>query len=316
LSRRVLVTGATGFVGRYLLRTLVKAEELIWGTSFPDEPDPAAGSDCQDICHLDLRDAGRICDLIKTSRPDWIFHLAAVSSVGYSWHNRSETLQTNLLGTLNLLEAVRCHAPEAKLLFVSSSNVYGNPTGSDTGIKEAVALSAISPYAFSKISGEMLCRFYTDIEGLSIVMSRSFPHTGPGQSTDFVCSDWAEQVAKIEKGRAEPVIKTGNIAIQRDFTDVRDVVKAYEMLMRQGKIGAVYNVASGEAVALRSILDILLSMAKIPITISTDPSKIRKTDISCLLGDNRKIKTEIGWMPTIPIRQTLRDLLDYWRAKD
>lgn len=315
MSHRVLITGATGFVGRYLLDSLVERGESVWGTSFPAEPDTAANSGCKDICFLDLRDAERISDLVKKSRPEWIFHLAAVSSVGYSWHNRSETLQTNLLGTLNLLEAARSHFPEAKILFVSSSNVYGNIACVGNGIREETVLHAVSPYAFSKISGEMLCRYYTDVEGLPIVIARSFPHTGPGQGTDFVCSDWAEQIAKIEKGRAEPVIKTGDIAVQRDFTDVRDVVRAYVMLMHRGKTGEVYNIASGEAIALRTILDTFLSLTDVSIAVRTDPAKLRKTDIPCLLGDNRKIKSETGWQPTIPIRQTLLDLLEFWRAK-
>lgn len=315
MNRRVLITGATGFVGGYLLADLQAEGADVWGTSFPAEPDPETVSGCQDICLLDLRDSAGVYDLCRSSQPDWIFHLAAVASVGYSWHNRAETLQTNLLGTLNILEAARIHVPHAKILFVSSSNVYGETGCAAGGLREETEVRALSPYAYSKISGEMLCRFYHDVEGLSVLIARSFPHTGPGQSPDFVCSDWASQIAAIEKGRAEPVIKTGDIAVQRDFTDVRDVVRAYTMLMHKGRAGQTYNIASGEAIALSAVLDILLAMTDADITVRTDPAKLRKAEIPCLLGNNQKITSEIGWQPEIPIRQTLSDLLTYWRAK-
>ena len=174
---------------------------------------------------------------------------------------------------------------------------------------------AVNPYAYTKLCGEILSRFYAQIENMDIVIARSFPHTGPGQSPDFVCSDWASQIARIEKGLAEPVIKVGNISVQRDFLDVRDVVKAYALLMEKGKTGEVYNVCSGKSVLLKEILNILLSFSSKAIEIQVDSQKLRKSDISLLFGDNQKIKQELSWEPKITLKQSLFDLLEYWRGK-
>ncbi len=160
----------------------------------------------------------------------------------------------------------------------------------------------------------MLSQFYSQLEKLDIVIARSFPHTGPGQSPDFVCSDWAYQIACIEKGKEEPVIKVGNCKLKRDFTDVRDVVKAYILLLEKGRSGEAYNVSSGRAVQLQEVLDILLSFSEKKIEVEVDQQKVRKVDISLLVGDNRKIKKQTSWEPKIPLNQSLRDLLEYWRS--
>jgi len=310
--QKVFITGASGFVGRHLIDALLLLGCEISGTSYPEKPENCGfkAEVAKNIVHLDIRSEKGVHTAIKNARPDWIFHLAAISNVRVSWEKRKETLQTNLMGTFNLLEAVRKNTPDARVLFVSSSDLYGILTPIERALKEEDSLCALSPYAFTKASGEMLCRFYAQVEGLDIVIARSFPHTGPGQTPDFVCADWASQIALIEKGLSPPVVKVGNTAVRRDFSDVRDVVQAYIRLLEKGRKGEVYNVCSGRAQSLQEILDKLVSFSSKKITVEVDKRKLRKADIPLLLGDNRKIREETGWMPKIPLEKTLRDLFD------
>ncbi len=312
MSLKIFITGATGFVGRHLINLLKSPEYKIYGTSFPEKPGPDDKK--KNIVYLDIRSEEKISQAIKKAQPDWVFHLAAVSKVKYSWEKRRETMETNLMGTFFLFEAVRKYAPESRVLLVSSSDVYGG-SSSAKALREEYPFHITSPYAFTKVGGEILSNFYMQIEKLNIVVARPFPHTGPGQSSDFVCSDWASQIAKIEKGKAEPLIKVGDIRVERDFLDVRDVVRAYVLLMKKGKKGEVYNVCSGKLISLKEILDILLSFSSKKIKVKVDPQKKRKIDIPCLLGDNSKIKKETSWEPDIPIEKTLLDLLEYWRRR-
>ncbi len=267
------------------------------------------------IFYLDIRSEKDVFQHIREMKPDWIFHLAAVSNVRHSWDRRKETLETNIIGTLNLFEGVRNFSPHARIVFVSSSDIYGTkfPSGDPLGEKNPVM--SVNPYAYTKWSGEVLSEFYTRIENLNIVIARPFPHTGPGQSADFVCSDWACQIARIEKGLSVPEIKVGNTSVERDFTDVRDVVRAYEGLAEKGKTGEVYNVCSGRSYSLESILECLLSYTQNEISVRVDSQKLRKVDIPRLVGDNKKIREEISWEPRIPIEQSLEELLDYWRSR-
>jgi len=240
-SLRVLITGATGFVGGHLIR--VFDEEMpvaleVFGTAYPEFPRLSGNR----FFRLDLRSEKDVIRTIKDVRPDWICHLAAISNVGRSWHMRATTVETNVLGTHNLLEAVRQAAPAARLLFVSSSDVYGYGVSGVEGLKEESPLHIVSPYAFSKAAGEMLCGFYEEIENIDIVVARPFPHTGPGQAEDFVCSDWARQVAQIERDDVTQVLRIGNLDLCRDFCDVRDVARAYMLLLRKGRRGESYNI--------------------------------------------------------------------------
>ncbi len=310
---RVFVTGASGFVGRFLLQALRDRGCTCYGTTYPDAPESVKPL-CEDgVCRLDIRSQADIRSALKASSPDWIFHLAAVSNVGYSWENRRETLETNILGTFQVLEGIKRIAPGARVLFVSSSDVYGVTGELGRALQEDDLVDPVNPYAYSKISGEQLCRFYSHIEGLDIVVSRSFPHTGPGQGTDFVCSDWAHQIAAVEKRKIDPVIHVGNIEVKRDFSDVRDTVKAYIALLERGRSGEVYNVARGHSVALKDILHILVDSSSSRIDIEVDKSKLRKVDIPDLWGSHQKIKDHTGWEADIPLSKTLTDLLRYWR---
>ncbi len=308
----IFITGASGFVGRYLREILKSPGYTIWGTAYPDQPDEASA---MNVFHLDIRVEKDIFDRIKEVKPDWVFHLAAISKVRHSWEKRKETFETNIIGTFNLFEAIRKFAPQARILFVSSSDVYGTKSSSEGPLREGAKIHALNPYAYSKLSGELLSEFYTDVENLDIVIARPFPHTGPGQSSDFVCSDWACQIARIEKGDQEPEISVGDISVHRDFTDVRDVVKAYVLLLDKGKKGEVYNVCSGISYSLKQILHLLLSFSSRSIDVRVDSQKLRKTEIPALLGDNTKIKSELSWEPRIPIEQSLKELLGYWRAR-
>jgi GDP-4-dehydro-6-deoxy-D-mannose reductase len=324
-SLKVLITGASGFVGRHLIdhlsRPAGKRSIEIFGTCFPETPEH-----CADLCrrspsvrliHVDLRSADAVTDLIKTVRPDRIFHLAAISHVRTSWDRRRETLETNLMGTFHIFDAVRLFAPKTRILFISSSDVYGylKPKETARAFKETERDSIVSPYAFTKAGGELLSEFYAGSERLDIVVARPFPHTGPGQTADFVCSDWARQIALIERGKIAPVIHVGNLQPRRDYSDVRDVVRAYGLLMTKGKHGEIYNVATGKAPSLKRILQTLLSFSTRRIEVRVDPEKLRKADIPYLAGSNAKIKARTGWEPRIPLEKTLRDLLEDWRER-
>ncbi len=311
----VFITGATGFVGGYLVRYLISLGCHVFGTTYPQKPEECDITEGACIEHLDLKREKDVDNCIREAKPDWIFHLAAVSNVGHSWENRRETLETNIMGTFNLMEAVRRNSPSSRILFVSSSDVYGNIPERNKPLSEKDSVKIMSPYAFTKLSGELMMDFYGQIEGLDVVIARPFPHTGPGQSTDFVCSDWAHQVACIEKKESEPVIRVGNINISRDFSDVWDVVKAYKLLMERGKKNQIYNISSGRAISLEEILGFLLSFSPVPIQIEKDKSRFRKADIPVLWGDNSKILKETSWKPEIPLKKTLKDLLDYWRSQ-
>jgi GDP-4-dehydro-6-deoxy-D-mannose reductase len=329
--KRILITGASGFVGRHLIERLgggardkrgTAARTEIFGTCFPERPEhcEALGADAPDVklFHVDLRSEESVAALVRDVRPDEIYHLAALSQVRASWEKRREAVETNLMGTFHLFEAARNLAPSARILFVSSSDVYGDakPRTRKRLFFEEDRDGVVSPYAFTKIAGELLGEFYARREKLAVVVARPFPHTGPGQTEVFVCSDWARQIARIERGEAEPVIRVGNVRIRRDYLDVRDVVRAYALLMRRGKAGEVYNVASGGAPALGDILRTLLSFTERKIVVRVDAARMRKSDIPYLAGSNAKIKARTGWSPRIPLERTLRDLLNYWRGKE
>jgi len=314
LKSKIFITGATGFVGSYLSQMLKSAAHAIYGTCYPERPEDCDQTVADKIYYQDIRDAKGLSALIEEIRPDWVFHLAAVSSVRRSWDKREETFDINLSGTYHLFEAIRQYSPQARILYVSSSDVYGVLAPVKKALSEDDAIEPINPYAFTKISGELLSRFYSRIEGLDIVLARPFPHTGPGQSADFVCPDWALQIAQIEKGDREPVMTVGNTQVQRDFLDVRDVVRAYVRLMEKGQKGEVYNICTGRAIALKDVLDMLMSFTSSVIDIRVDPQKLRKTDIPLLVGDNQKIQNTTSWKPKIPIKQTLMDLLEYSRS--
>jgi GDP-4-dehydro-6-deoxy-D-mannose reductase len=314
-KKRVFITGATGFAGRHLMTALSPAEYSVYGSTYPQPPSPEE----KNISLLDLRSERDVFGAVQSARPDWVFHLAAVSNVRQSWEKKKETMETNVMGTFFLFEAVKKFAPEARILFISSSDIYGSPPGAEESAPKAFSeddpFQLVSPYALSKFGGELMAGFFRRAEGLDVVIARPFPHTGPGQSPDFVCSDWARQIIRVERGNQEPVIRVGNADVSRDFTDVRDAVRAYVLLLEKGRSGEAYNVCSGRDTALREILGVLLSAASKDVRVEQDPGKFRKVEIPHLVGENRKIRAETGWEPLIPLKKTLADLLDYWRVR-
>ena len=312
---KVLITGAGGFAGRHLAAALPPSKYTVFGTCYPLPPRGPVNNDF----FLDLRSERDVYDAVRIVQPQWVVHLAAVSHVGASWDRRKEAMETNVMGTFFLLEAVKKYAAGARFLFVSSADVYGDAASGGGGgdgrpLVEGGPVRAVSPYGLSKLEGELLGGFYGRVDGLDAVIARPFPHTGPGQPPDFVCSDWARQIVRIERGAQESVLKVGNVDVRRDFTDVRDVVLAYALLLQKGERGEAYNICRGEALSLRRILDALLSHSTRVIDVEPDPGKMRPLEIPCLAGDNGKIRRATGWEPRIPMEQTLRDLLDYWRA--
>jgi len=274
---------------------------------------------------LDIRDADRCRSIVDSIRPDWIFHLAALSFIPASLNSPLETYRVNFLGTLNLLEAVRQSCPMARFVFVSSSDVYGRPRY--LPIDELHPLAPANPYSGSKAAADLLCFQYAEAYGLDVIRVRPFNHSGPGQSDSFVISTLSRQVAEIEMGLNEPLLKAGNLDNRRDFSDVRDVVQAYIAAARKGRPGDVYNVCSGSPHSVRQLLDWLLeaSGARIPspgrgsggrdIVIEPDPARIRPDEIAEVVGSNKAALEELEWAPVISLRQTVTDCLDWWRAQ-
>lgn len=316
LKLKILITGITGFVGGHLTEFLLNKSYQIYGT-YLHPYNPASSPDLQKVIlyPCDLTQSEAVQTVLKEVRPDLIYHLAGVSNVQKSWFGREATLKINLFGALNLLESVRKFSPSVRILMVSSSEVYGNVPPNLQPIPETFPLHPITPYAVSKASLELLCYPYLYGDKLQIILVRPFNHTGPRQDPSFVCPDFARQIAQIEKGLQEPKIYVGNLDAKRDFSDVRDVVRGYHKVLEEGKIGEIYNVASGKAYSIQELLDILISLSSTKIETISDPSRLRPSDITMLLGDNTKIRRQTGWEPQIPIRDTLLATLNYWRDR-
>lgn len=305
---KVLVTGCSGFLAAHLLKLLQRdGDSSIFGmTEVPGFSHP----DVQ-VNQVDIRNRDDVLRLLKTIRPDIIFHLAAVTNVGFAWKNPYLTYDVNFLGSSNLLEAVLPVVPDSRLVLMSSAEVYSG--GGDTPITEGSPTQSQNPYALSKLVMEMLGDLYWKTHGLNICKLRAFNFTGPGQDRKFVASDFASQIAAIEKGKQEAVIRVGNLAAIRDFSDVRDVARYVHMIGRSGQGGEVYNLCSGRSYSINAILDILLSLAKKTIRVEVDAEKFRPLDNPQINGDPSRIRGEFGLQAEIPMEKTLLDLLNYWR---
>jgi len=312
---RVLITGASGFVGGYLIDHLVEQnpEAEIFGTYCGDLP---AGGRCDpaSMHELDLRSAEDVAALLRDVRPDVIFHLAAQSFVPRSWEKPAETLEINLLGTAHLFEGARALETCPTIHVAGSSEIYGIVERSALPVREDQLLRPMSPYAVSKASTDLLAYQYAVSRRLPIFRTRAFNHTGPGQREQFVAPSFAKQVAAIEAGAAEPVIRVGDLSPVRDFLDVRDVVRAYLLLAEKATPGEAYNVASGRGVAIQEILDTLLSVAAVEVKVEIDPERLRPAEMQEMFGDVSKLRHTTGWEPEFSLRDTLSDLLDEWRA--
>jgi|TARA_B100001971_G_scaffold132780_1_gene122591 GDP-4-dehydro-6-deoxy-D-mannose reductase len=259
-----------------------------------------------------MLDPAGVARAIAEIRPTEVYHCAGVANVGGSWSNNHTTLRTNVLGTEHLLTAVRDHGAPARVLIPGSALVY---RPSNSAIDETAPLGPVSPYGLSKLAQEMLALAAARQDGMAVLVTRSFTHVGPGQALSYAASSFAEQIARIEAGQAEPVLSVGNLEARRDLTDVRDTVRAYQLLMTGGLRATPYNVCSGRAFQISEVLDGLLSNASVEVSVRQDPSRTRPNDNPLLLGDRSRITRDLGWSPEIPISETLSDLLDYWRAR-
>jgi GDP-4-dehydro-6-deoxy-D-mannose reductase len=310
MRRPVLVTGAGGFAGGHLVDLLCASGQLVFAWTRSEAASRTAALPVTTTA-VDVLDAERVHRELAALRPESIFHCAAAAHVGASWQTARTTLETNVRGTHHLLEADRRLGLGARILIPGSASVYlARPEPLD----EDAPLGPESPYGVSKLGQEQL-GLRAASEGQHVIVTRSFNHTGPRQSPSYAASSFARQIALIEAGRLEPVIRTGNIAARRDMSDVRDTVRAYSLLADHGQPGEVYNVCSGTAVSVEDILHRLCARARVGVEVSTDPDLHRPNDAPILVGDNRRLVRTTGWHPSIPLDQTLDDLLDDWRAR-
>ena len=314
---KVLITGIAGFVGSHLAELLLKGGDEVFGTRLPGESHENIRGIRADL-HLsdcDITQLDQLSRLVRRIDPDQIYHLAALSSVGESFSSPLETIGNNIRGTLYLLETVRKLKRPIKLLVVASSDIYGKVLPKAMPITEATPLLPVSPYGVSKAACDLLAYQYFKSYGVYVIRARAFNHTGPRQRTGFVIPDFASQIAQIEAGLLPSVLKVGNLSSKRDISDVRDVVRAYASLMRKGKAGQAYNICSQRAYSIKNLLNTLRSLSKRKIKVEVDEEKNRPAEIPILLGDNSKIRKTTGWRPRIPLEKTLKDTLDFWRAK-
>lgn len=314
---RALITGITGFAGSHLAEFLLKEqpEVEVFGTyrwrSRMDNIEHL--TDKVTLLEADLRDYTSIAGALERSRPDYIFHLAAQSFVPASWKAPHDTLHTNVLGQTNIFEAVRALKLDPVVQIACSSEEYGLVQPDETPIKETNPLRPLSPYAVSKVSQDFLGYQYFQSYGLKAIRTRGFNHTGPRRGQVFVTSNFCSQVAAIELGLQEPVIRVGNLDAVRDFTDVRDMVRGYWLAVTKAKPGEVYNIATGSGITIRELLDRILAQSKVEVKVETDPERLRPSDVEILIGDSSKFRADTGWEPLIPFEKTLTDLLEYWR---
>jgi GDP-4-dehydro-6-deoxy-D-mannose reductase len=315
---RVLITGVTGFVGPYLANELAGEPEVeLFGMAWNgnDHTTAALLPACLETLTGDITDDSSIRAVLDAARPEVVFHLAGASSGAAAWRRPIACYEVNALGTLRLLEGVRRLGLTTTTVVASSGEVYGSADDEAHPLTEDSPLRPLSPYAASKASQDLVAAQYPRAYGMRVIRLRLFNHTGPRHPEQFVASSFAHQIARIERGLQEPVLEVGNLDARRDFVDVRDVARAYRLAAQRELSGDVFNVCSGHAVSVRHILDLLVGLAHCEVTVRPDPERMRPADIPLLIGDPRRFREATGWVPRIPIEQTLADLLDWWRRE-
>ncbi|MEZ4867576.1 MAG: GDP-mannose 4,6-dehydratase [Caldilineaceae bacterium] len=315
---RVLITGIAGFAGSHL------ADYLVHQVGAAVEVHGVVHRHERRIHHLrqqlqlhrgDLRNALWINELVQSVRPDCVLHLAAWSDVGGSWQQPWTTYELNIQCQLNLLDALTRWQPTCRTMVVTSNEVYGLVQPDDLPMNEETPLRPNNPYGVSKITQDMMALQYWNSHRLPTIRARSFNHIGPDQADDFVASAFARQVAEIEAGLHAPVVAVGNLDAERDFTDVRDIVRAYWLLLKQGEPGVVYNIGSGQKRPVRWLLETLLTLSTADVEVVIDPARLRPSDVPASLCDNRRLVAATGWQPRIKLEDSLLDLLNYWRGQ-
>jgi GDP-4-dehydro-6-deoxy-D-mannose reductase len=308
VNKRVLVTGAAGFAGSHVVEQLAGLCDIVaWARGEP----PAEIAQLAAWKTIELLDRDRVRAEIREIRPSAVYHCAGASHVGASWQNTAQPLANNALATHYLLDALRRTNVETRVLVTGSATVYAPSTAP---LREDDRIAPNSPYATSKLAQEQLA-LGAAADGLEVIVARPFNHTGPRQRPDFAAPGMARQIALIERGKLEPLIKVGNLDAQRDLTDVRDTVRGYILLMKSGTSGAVYNVASGIPRSIQSVLDAIAQRSRVPVSIVVDPERLRPNDTPVIVGDATRLRTVTGWTPRIPFEQTIDDLLAYWRRR-
>ena len=309
---KALIIGGAGFVGAYLIRELALAGAEVHATCLPSE---RITESCTSHT-LDIMNAEDISALLEEVSPDVIFHLAAQSSVAVSWKKPQLTANINVIGSINVLEAARAaEKKDMRIVIIGTGEEYGFIRQGACPLSEDEPLDPGNIYAATKACQEMISRIYFRAYKMDIVMVRAFNHSGPGQSDIFVISDFCRQIAEIEKGMRQPEMNVGNLTAMRDFTDVRDVVRAYRLLAEKGVSGRVYNVGRGRAVEIQHILDTALSLSDAEITVKQDPARMRASDIPIIEPDVSLIREDTGWSAAITMEQTISDTLGWWRKK-
>ncbi len=306
-----LIIGGAGFVGEYLAKHLAALGQEVFVTKIPAQQTAPAGTAVYD---LDILEQDRILEVLQEIQPDAVFHLAAQSSVAVSWSNPQMTADINIKGSINLLEVLRRYEKHPRVLLVGSGEEYGQIRLQETPVCEENPLRPGNLYAVTKAFQNMVGRIYAQAYGMDLIMVRPFNHIGPNQSPVFVAADFCRQAAQIEMGKKEPVIRVGNLSARRDFTDVRDVVRAYALLAEKGLAGETYNIGSGHAVAIREILTMILEQSAAQIRVEVDEKKLRPVDVPVMEADISKLQEATGWEPQIRLEQTVGDMLEYWRG--
>jgi GDP-4-dehydro-6-deoxy-D-mannose reductase len=315
--KRILITGITGFAGSHLAEFLINKNYEIYGIArWRSKLDNIIGiKDKIKLIEADIRDSHSVEKALSESMPDYIFHLAAQSFVPMSWRAPADTMETNAIGTIHVLEAARHLKSHPVIHVAGTSEEYGFTLPDESPIKETNQLRPLSTYGVSKVAADKLaCQYYKSYQ-LKTVVSRGFNHTGPRRGDVFATSTFALQIAQIEKGLKEPIIHVGNLEAKRDFTDVRDMVRAYWLAATMCDYGEVYNICSEKSITIQSVLDLLLSMSKIKIEIKQDPARMRPSDVLVLQGDCSKFRAKTRWKPEINFERTMEDLLNYWRQR-
>ena len=324
--KKILITGFSGFVSFYFLEYLnnviaenEKIEVLGIDLKLPEnyEADYNFKNIHIRFLSLNLMDFSALEIAITSFAPDYILHLASLSSVGASWKDPIGCFMNNTNIFLNMVEAVRKSGIHCRILSVGSSEEYGNVTESDIPLSESKNLQPVSPYAIARVSQEMLSKCYVDSMNLDIVLTRSFNHIGPRQRDIFVVPSFVKQIQTgKDAGLTKIELSTGNLEIIRDFLDVRDVVRAYYLLLTKGKKGELYNICSGVGYTLKDVIAQIADLEGVSVTTVTDPEKIRPNDNMIIIGDNKKLSSETGWKPTYTLRQTLEDMIAYSRTRN
>lgn len=302
---RALITGSQGFVGRYLRQELETNGYEVVGLDLQDAPD---------TIQADLLDTSQMKDIIFRVKPDAVFHLAGQADVAKSWKIPQKTMEINVIGTLNLLEAVRAFDTSVRIVLIGSSDQYGNLGEAGKSVSEALETKPQTPYAISKKAQEELAQVYVRVYEMNICMTRSFNHGGAGQRLGFLIPDFAAGIVAVERGQARS-LKVGNLTSRRDFTHVKDVVRAYRLLAEKGWPGEVYNVGSGVTYSAQEILDKLCKMAHCSIPVEQDPERMRPSDMPVICCDHGKLTEDTGWEPQISLEEVLSDTLEEWRNR-